>query len=538
MASLAAQLCWLAVLGTAASKAPQDCNNDLDVLVLGAGIAGVKAAATLYEAGVTNFAVLEQSDRIGGRMWNITWEGLTIELGANWIEGIPQDENPVWTIAQKIGLKGNYTAQEDSPIKPTLYDAHGKVPEAEAFRAHHRIIHALNSALNVSCHRHLNNLSDISLREALLHTGWPAREDQTALERTLEFFVIDWDFEYPAEEVSLFNFFSVGKADAWHSLCNMTLGDSARPKVSLTRARTAARLGLFDHPNLQNFPWEAPRWFVTDPRGYVAVVEYIASPMLQATSVSNPPACPQHQFLFNKSVDAIRYGQSSNDGTRCCVETSDASSYCAKKCIVTFSGGVINAATKSNTLFYPPLPSWKVDAYAKAPNGIYTKIFLKYNVSFWDNADYILYADPKRRGYYSVWQNMESHGKFFPENANILMVTVVQAESERVEAQPKHKTIEEVQATLKMMYGQHIPEPVDIHIPIWNADPAFRGCWSSMQVGIQAADFEHMQAEVDGVFFAGEATDALYNGFTTGGYHSGEVVAGKVLGSIKNLILM
>ena len=51
----------------------------VDVLVLGAGIAGVKAAAKLHEAG-RSFVVLEQSHRIGGRMWDIDWGGQTIEV--------------------------------------------------------------------------------------------------------------------------------------------------------------------------------------------------------------------------------------------------------------------------------------------------------------------------------------------------------------------------------------------------------------------------------------------------------------------------
>ena len=41
-----------------------------------------------------------------------TWEGQTIEVGANWIEGTAPAQNPIWHIAQEIGLKGNFTNQE------------------------------------------------------------------------------------------------------------------------------------------------------------------------------------------------------------------------------------------------------------------------------------------------------------------------------------------------------------------------------------------------------------------------------------------
>ncbi len=38
------------------------------VLILGAGMAGIRAAKTLYDAGITDFLVLEATNRIGGRL--------------------------------------------------------------------------------------------------------------------------------------------------------------------------------------------------------------------------------------------------------------------------------------------------------------------------------------------------------------------------------------------------------------------------------------------------------------------------------------
>ena len=59
---------------------------DVDVLVLGAGVAGLFAAAELERQNV-NFAVLEASDRIGGRVMSTTIGGYTVELGASWLHG-------------------------------------------------------------------------------------------------------------------------------------------------------------------------------------------------------------------------------------------------------------------------------------------------------------------------------------------------------------------------------------------------------------------------------------------------------------------
>jgi len=498
------------------SKEHSECV--VDVLVLGAGMAGSKAAADLATSHKLHTLVLEQSDRIGGRMWATPWAGETIELGANWIEGIPQNENPIWTIAQEIGLMGNYTDQEDGPVKPTLYDHNGPVPQADAHALHTKLARALSGAQKVSCDHHLSNKGDLSLREALLQAGWPAPEDQTHLEKTLEFFVVDWDFQYPPEAISTYNYFSVGHADSWNETCTKP---AQRPGYAAT-ARTAARLGM-----LGNFSWESPRYFVTDPRGYSAVARHLVKDI----PIASQHACPAHSaIVFNKTVTSIQYAGVSGPTSRgCSVQTSDGSTYTARFCISTFSSGVVNAAIETQQLFQPPLPSWKAAAFAKAQNGIYTKIFLRYRTSFWADADYVLYADPTRRGHYAVWQDLESHHKFFPSKANILMVTVVQADSQRVETQPEHQTISEIQDVLKVMYGSDIPEPEQIYIPRWNSDPGFRGCWSNIAINATASDFTLMQKSVGGLHFAGEATDYDFNGFTLGGYTSGQRAAASVL---------
>ena len=62
-----------------------------DVIVVGAGAAGLAAAATLGRAGCS-VLVLEARDRIGGRVWTKCPEELTapVELGAEFIHGRPR----------------------------------------------------------------------------------------------------------------------------------------------------------------------------------------------------------------------------------------------------------------------------------------------------------------------------------------------------------------------------------------------------------------------------------------------------------------
>ena len=77
----------------------QPCNMDecADVLILGAGMAGVAAARTLHVNGKTNYIVLEANNRLGGLIRRD--DTRNIELGANWIHGLEKEDperHPLW----------------------------------------------------------------------------------------------------------------------------------------------------------------------------------------------------------------------------------------------------------------------------------------------------------------------------------------------------------------------------------------------------------------------------------------------------------
>jgi monoamine oxidase len=51
-------------------------------------IAGINAGKRLAEKGVKDIVILEAREQIGGRMYSHDFNGITIEKGANWIEGV------------------------------------------------------------------------------------------------------------------------------------------------------------------------------------------------------------------------------------------------------------------------------------------------------------------------------------------------------------------------------------------------------------------------------------------------------------------
>ncbi len=64
--------------------------NYVDVVIIGAGVAGLECAAKLCSYGITNLVVLEAQEYLGGRIrteYINNDKSLPLEYGATWIHG-------------------------------------------------------------------------------------------------------------------------------------------------------------------------------------------------------------------------------------------------------------------------------------------------------------------------------------------------------------------------------------------------------------------------------------------------------------------
>jgi monoamine oxidase len=96
---------------------------DADIIVIGAGAAGIAAARNLRRQGI-DVIVVEARDRVGGRAHTIPLAGQPVDIGAHWLHAA--GANGLVTQAQRLGL-----ALYDAPQEPLLMTGAGVANEQE-----------------------------------------------------------------------------------------------------------------------------------------------------------------------------------------------------------------------------------------------------------------------------------------------------------------------------------------------------------------------------------------------------------------------
>ncbi|WP_245525842.1 FAD-dependent oxidoreductase [Mesorhizobium sp. M00.F.Ca.ET.216.01.1.1] len=98
---------------------------DVDVVIVGAGSAGLSAAKTLRAAGLS-FRLFEAMNRIGGRAWTSDQHfGAPFDIGCAWLHAA--DRNPYFAEAQAAGWTLHH---HDMNVDHLYYRKH-KASEAE-----------------------------------------------------------------------------------------------------------------------------------------------------------------------------------------------------------------------------------------------------------------------------------------------------------------------------------------------------------------------------------------------------------------------
>ncbi|KZS99844.1 uncharacterized protein LAESUDRAFT_609123, partial [Laetiporus sulphureus 93-53] len=167
----------------------------------GGGVAGVIAARTLYEQGITDFIIVEARDELGGRLQTetigVTGNEWVVERGANWVQGTQTADgpvNPIWELVQKHQVK---TVYSDWSGSITTYDESGAVNYTDIFNDSDEYFTTLTV---VAGERVENQLADLLLEADTLSID---AKPTTPAEKACEYYQFDWEYAQTPVESSL-----------------------------------------------------------------------------------------------------------------------------------------------------------------------------------------------------------------------------------------------------------------------------------------------------------------------------------------------
>lgn len=249
-------------------------------------------------------------------------------------------------------------------------------------------------------------------------------------------------------------------------------------------------------------------YLVADERGF----DYLVYKMAQEFLFTSEGRIMDSRLKLNQVVREIKHS-----GSGVTVITEDDCVYEADYVILSVSIGVLKTDLVA---FNPPLPRWKLEAIQKCDVTVYTKIFLKFPYKFWPSGpekEFFIYAHD-RRGYYTIWQQMDNT---YP-GSNILVVTLTNGESKRVEAQSDEDTLREAMDVLRDMFGPNIPDAIDVLVPRWWNNRFQRGSYSNYPtISNNLQLVRDVKAPVGRIFFTGEHTSERFSGYVHGAYLAG-----------------
>jgi monoamine oxidase len=200
--------------------------------------------------------------------------------------------------------------------------------------------------------------------------------------------------------------------------------------------------------------------------------------------------------------------------------------FAADRVIVTLPLGVLKAGS---VRFVPPLPEKKQKAIATLGMGVLNKCYLRFPHVFWpDDVDWLEYIADEH-GEWTEWVSfVRTTGQ------PVLLGFNAGARGHEIEAWSDEQIVESAMQTLRIIYGDNIPEPTDFQITRWASDPFARGSYSFCSLGSTPQMRRELARPLDRkLFFAGEATSVDYYGTADGAYQSGLRVAEEVVLSLR-----
>ncbi|WP_077489873.1 flavin monoamine oxidase family protein [Sinomonas mesophila] len=444
--------------------------HDVDVVVVGAGLAGLSAARTLVGAGRT-VAVLEARDRVAGRtLGGFLSNGVPVEMGGQWVG---PTQLAALELIEELALKTFPTFDEGDAL--TVFDGNvvrysdedfGLPPEsaAEVGRLWEQL-EALASAVAVEAPWDTDGAEELD-RQTL--DGWLVANTEDSIARRFFRVLVPVLFSAETPELSFLHFlFYVRSGTSLETLAATTGGAQERRVLGGTHQiseRMSADLG------------DAVR--------------------------------------LNAVVRTIRQDESG--------------------VLVEYEGGSITAGrvvvavpqTLAGRLRYvPPLPALRDGLTQQMPAGSVIKLQVGYDAPFWREdglSGLVLSLDDALT---VVLDNSPHDGSCgvlvgFLEGAHARTASLMGADERR----------ELVIAALVKYFGPKAANPFDIVEQDWTAEEFTRGCYGGrLGAGVWTQYGRALAVPVGRIHWAGAETSTVWNGYMDGAIRSGYRAAAEIL---------
>lgn len=274
--------------------------------------------------------------------------------------------------------------------------------------------------------------------------------------------------------------------------------------------------------------------FVTDQRGFNTILKGEASEFLTANDsrlvlqaeVMNISLADPTKVIIEAIAGDWYDGPDGPTKLRC---------WEAEYVINTFSLATLQRGW--TTLFNPSLPKWKRDAIHTMQMGLHTKIFMQFppDQVFWDKKNEFMLYSSRKRGWYPVFQNLD-HPKLHP-GSGILIATVTGELAWRLDdyRTTNEDAKKEIMEVLYDMFGAQLPEPTNFYYyqswkgeQGWDGGNWIAGSFSSWPPGMTIKQHQNLRANVNRLWFAGEANSANYFGTLQGAWFEGNEIGNRV----------
>lgn len=477
------------------------------VVIIGAGPAGIAAATRLLTRGVNNIVLLEAENRIGGRIHTVPFGDGVVDLGAQFCHG--EKGNVVFDMAHPLNLLES---------SMTLYtnmrfvESNGREVDKDIGAWLLGMCLDITDEAGKELKNYAHSLGDFVVSEfqkRVKKETAPAR-----LTETLQTGFLDWFHRFEN---------SIDGSDSWFQ----TSGSG----------------------HTQYIECDGDPVLVWKTGGYRRVLD-----LMMRKFPNESLALPlESKIQFGKVVSKIIWDQNKEE-SGVLVQCQDGSVYHTDRAIVTVSLGVLK--DQAQNLFTPSLPQQKLNAIMGLSIGAVNKIFIKFSRNWWSddthgfsfiwNKDDAKKFQDKCKGNEKKLWLLEVFG-FYKDlgQPGVLCGWIVGPGARSMETASDQEVVEGCQELLNLFLGQtyNIPKIKSVARSKWFSNPNFRGSYSfrsmeTEQMNVKARDLaEPLQnsKQKKVVHFAGEATHEYFFSTVHGAIETGWREADRILEDLSGI---